>query len=91
MILGESKVEVERHGDNDGMSIYEIWSEGYRISGNASNACFWGSEQGRDFKEACRIFAASNKGFDHNFDPESMTVWGCRLFDNENDARKVFG
>jgi hypothetical protein len=26
-----------------------------------------------------------------SYDPSHLTVWGCRLFDNEVDARKSFG
>jgi hypothetical protein len=28
---------------------------------------------------------------DGNFNPEALTYWGCKLFDNEADARKGFG
>ncbi len=26
-----------------------------------------------------------------DYDPSNLTDWGCRLFDNEEDARKSFG
>lgn len=38
------------------------------------------------FREACDKVCS-----DPNYNAEHLTVWGCRLFDNEADARKSFG
>ena len=69
---------------------FDIWAEGYGASGQGGTACHFGRAYGKDFKEACITFfsVASRPGW---FDPERMTHWGCRLFDNEIDARRSFG
>ena len=70
---------------------YEIWSEGYSCTGNSSGAIYLGTFEAESFKAACDLLAKSDKEFDRLYNPERMTFWGCRLFDNETDARKSFG
>ena len=70
---------------------YEIWSEGYRTTGQLGGVIRHGTCEGRTFKEACINFRNYHSEFKDNFDPINMTFWGCRLFDNEEDARKAFG
>lgn len=72
------------------MKKFEIWCEGYISSGNRGRANCFGSEEANNFKDACISFFAKRE--DNNyFDIDKMTYWGCRLFDNEIDARKSFG
>lgn len=73
------------------MKIFEIWSEGYIIQGNKSTAIYFGREKAETFKEACDNFAKITPNFAEYYNPKKMTFWGCRLFDNETDARKSFG
>lgn len=73
------------------MKNYDIWSEGYRISGGSGRAHFHGSSKGEDFKDACINFAKIDKEFNQYFNQERMTFWGCRLFDNHSDAAQSFG
>ena len=84
---------------------YDIWSEGYQVTGNESGAMFLGKETGRNFQDACmKHFLRSEleqrekytesdyydtKRWDYN--PNSNTFWGCRLFETEEEARKSFG
>lgn len=75
---------------------YEIWTEGYRATGEEQNASLLGKASGFSFKEACDAFHAQLDEPKKNiwsYHPDSGTwsVWGCRLFDNETDARKSFG
>ena len=70
---------------------FEIWSEGYSCTGEFSTAQIHGISSGKNFKEACITFAMSDSDFREFFDKDEMTYWGCKLFDNENDARKTFG
>ena len=70
---------------------YEIWSEGYRCTGNSSGAIFLGTFEAESFKTACDLLAENDKEFGRLYDSERMTFWGCRLFDNEADARELFG
>lgn len=78
------------------MKQYEIWMEGYLCSGMdgiPANAMLLGTVEAESFKEACATLC-SPKGFQKhygNFDSERLSVWGCRLFDNEADARRSFG
>lgn len=73
------------------MKKYEIWSEGYCASGDSAPATLLGVCGGDDFRDACINFANINEPFREEFDSKQMTCWGCRLFDNEADARKSFG
>jgi len=44
----------------------------------------------QNFAEACAVWNRE-KGHPGYFDPERLTYWGCRFFDNEHNARKSFG
>ena len=66
---------------------FDIWSEGFAITGGSSGAHYHGTTSASSFKEACDKYF---KG-DSLYDSERMTYWGCRLFDNSSDARKSFG
>jgi hypothetical protein len=68
---------------------YEIWIEGYRVTGNSSDATLLGTQEGQTFKEACIAYVKRTRQTDYN--EERNSIWGCRLFDNEIDARKSFG
>lgn len=69
---------------------FQIWAEGFAATGQSGKAFLFGESEGADFQEACdRFFARREyKGF---YNPGRLTHWGCKLFDNEQDARKSFG
>ena len=69
--------------------LYEIWIEGYSITGNASGASFMGQAYGKTFEDAC--IAYNEKYPSTTYDPIRNADWGCLLFYNEADARKYFG
>lgn len=71
------------------MREFEIWEEGYAITGNEARASFVGREVGESFLDACKTWFKKHPVKD--YDPERNAVWGCRLYDNEADARKSFG
>lgn len=71
----------------DSLKNYQIWSEGYQITGNSGAAHFRGEARGNSFAAACIALL----GEDEYFDAENLTYWSCRLFDNEEDARMSFG
>ena len=71
--------------------IYEIWSEGYRATGESARAMCHGTAEGQTFQRACEHFALENPEFSRYFNRVQLTYWGCRLFDNSVDARKSFG
>ncbi|MEO3947605.1 hypothetical protein [Gorillibacterium sp. CAU 1737] len=75
------------------MKRYEIWSEGFADSRDRGQAYRLGYGEGATFREACMAFMNADK--EHlqlrYFNGKELTYWGCRLFDNEVDARKSFG
>lgn len=64
------------------MKQYEVWMESHSATGDSSEA--------KTFAEACAVWNRE-KGHPGYFDPERLTYWGCRFFDNEHNARKSFG
>lgn len=69
------------------MKSYDVWMEGYRITGAYAFAHYVGSTTANSFKEACVKLLNT----DTSFNEERLSVWGCKLFDNETDARAGFG
>jgi hypothetical protein len=64
----------------------EIWREGYRITGNESPAALLAVVDAPNLKAACDAHAAADPDWAKHYNPERMTYWGCRLFDNEAEA-----
>ncbi len=76
------------------MKTWEVWSEGYSATGDRGYAQLEGTAEAETFSEACRIVCVDSgkwKEQPGGFDAVGLTVWGCRLFDNESDARWSFG
>lgn len=69
------------------MQTFEVWRSGYRITGNADTAKCLGTVLADDFQHACDLVLDG----DRYYDSERLTWWGCKLHDNEADARKSFG
>lgn len=73
------------------MKSYEVWMEGYAATGEHGTAQHLGNTTAASFKEACKL-VVENKNWDMSYyNPERNTYWGCRFFDNGEDARKSFG
>jgi hypothetical protein len=72
---------------------HEIWTEGYSITGSEGRAQLLATVEAATFAEACdKLCSPAEWQAQHgNYDPQRGTVWGCRLFDNEADARRAFG
>ena len=75
---------------------FEIWSEGYLATGMEGipeKARMLAEVEADSFQEACDKLCSDPDWQRRygNYNPERLTVWGCRLFDNEADARKSFG
>ena len=72
------------------MPVFEIWDSGYRATGECSYAHRLGSAWGISFKAACiTFFYGSNDPRKHtDFDPDTMTYWGCKLFPDGEEAKK---
>ncbi len=67
---------------------FNIWAEGYAVTGQSSGAQKLASSvKAPTFAEACRKHFRNDK----YFDAERLTYWGCKLFDNEAAARVTYG
>ncbi len=83
--------------------IIEIWMEGYIIQGGEDRARLVATIEADNFDEAVQKYNETAKIPAHRREPVAFSqlganwqngvwsIWGCRLFDNEADARKSFG
>jgi hypothetical protein len=72
--------------------IYNIWVEGFSATGQHGPAQFIASVDSTSFKEACIKLATPEIQRKYgNFNETYLTLWGCKLFDNEVDARRNYG
>lgn len=72
------------------MKEYEIWSEGFAATGECAGAHLLGKYNAETWDDAVRMYMQDNPKR-ITVDSRGYTDWGCRLFDNETDARKSFG
>ena len=70
---------------------YQIWTEGYVVTGGSSTATYHGLSKGETFKQAVENFIEENDWDKKLYNSERLTYWGCKFYDNEADARKTFG
>jgi len=69
--------------------LYEIWMEGYVVQGGCGHAHLVASIEANSFQEACdKHFSTVGDGI---YRSSQLSYWGCRLFDNETDAKRTFG
>ncbi len=68
---------------------FEIWMEGYLITGGGGGASFVGSASGVTFHEAVLNWYKDHPNV--NFNPETLTDWGCRLYPTYAEAKRAFG
>jgi len=75
------------------MEEYEVWMEGFSATGERSGAQFQGKIKSESFAGACEKLVGKqlDKNTDGSYRYGIPSIWGCRLFDNEKDARKSFG
>lgn len=77
--------------------VYDIWSEGFCCTGQSGTAqCVARNVEADSFIDAVRKWYnsepdAKNKYGDLSIKKDKAFLWGCKLFDNEADARKSFG
>lgn len=69
---------------------YSIWMERFHAMEEHGFAAFLGDYEADSFPAACKLAAEVHPGYG-KYDSKYNTIWGCRLFDNETDARKSFG
>ena len=67
--------------------LFQVWREGYVITGARGYAHLFGEAEAESFEEVCQIVLEG----DEDFDPERLTTWACRLYPTETLAREYFG
>lgn len=85
---------ILEHAKRDIVMLYEIWSEGFRVSGETGSKAYKiGEQKANSFEEACDLFVKRNPQYKDCYEKRNgvPAYWGCRWFDNEADARKAFG
>lgn len=66
------------------MKKWQVWMESYCGLEKHCPVRLLGEVECQTFECACHVVAGCMEAWD----PEDLTVWGCKLFDNEQDARK---
>jgi hypothetical protein len=61
------------------------------MEGVPAKASLVGKEIANTFKEACVNFYDKHPERKELFNSERLTEWGCKLFDNEVEAKKFLG
>ncbi len=67
-----------------------IWMEGYAATGEWGTAHLLGVFEATDFDDAVKQYSYTTES-KIDYRGGEYSFWGCRLFDNEADARKSFG
>ena len=71
---------------------YLVWREGYSATGETQPAALVGTAMATSWQEARELVYAQqdkvNQGYWNKF---KTTIWGCRLFRTEEEARKSYG
>jgi hypothetical protein len=73
------------------MKTWTVWMEGYSATGESAGAHCVGTVEAETLPDAAEKLFADSKWAGYEFNRERMTYWGCKIFDNEADARKSFG
>lgn len=78
------------------MKVYEVYIEGYCDNGGRALSKYLGQHIGRTFAEAAKQACISRYGEESTktyFDIRNgiPAFWGCRLYDNHEDAARSFG
>jgi hypothetical protein len=74
---------------------WDLWMEGYQATGNFATARFLGSYDAFSYAEAVQQYLDEKHPTDQkqlaSWHDGYCAIWGCRIYDNETDARKYFG
>ncbi len=71
--------------------LFNVWAEGFSVTGEHARASVLGSARAPSFAEACQVVMAKHAEAPRYFDPARLTYWSCRLFPVESDARASCG
>lgn len=71
--------------------MIDLWMEGYALNGDRGTATYLGTFEASTVQEAAKAWATTGSPLAKYLNTARTAVWGCRLFDNEADARRTFG
>lgn len=79
-----------------GKRMIQVWSEGYQATGERADAMLHGTYEAETLDEAVQkhiagLSADQRKYWNKNPQTGNWFMWGCKVFDNETDARKSYG
>ena len=76
------------------MKTFEVWCEGYHVQEGTGQHWLVDTAEAETFKEACDIvFSNPDKSeyWRKCYNPDRLSHWACRLFDNASEAAEAFG
>ena len=73
------------------METYNIWMEGYVATGEYGTHSLLGTSKGNTFKEAVVKWVSNHPDYKSLFDENRLTIWGCKLYPTEEEAKRTFG
>jgi hypothetical protein len=81
------------------MRMFDVWVEGYACNGDRGTAMLFGTTEAESLSDAVEILYSGAAGEPYRKAGHPLRtgadgvvrLWGCRFFDNEADARAVFG
>ncbi|KKL58667.1 hypothetical protein LCGC14_2223060 [marine sediment metagenome] len=70
-----------------------LWVEGYAITGGHSDASCLGTYDAVDLNDAVKQYMEQHPNIVDwdRFGKGRHAIWACEIFDNETDARRVYG
>lgn len=73
-----------------------LWIEGYAATGDGGPAQYLGEYEGEYFEAVAKWAIEKNSRQEwgtlrYDTDTKVWSAWGCRIFDNESEARSAFG
>lgn len=93
-------MEIKRKKEykiENNMKLFEIWMEGFAVTGHHGVAQKLGEAYGTTFEDAIKNYMDKNpdsgiqSGYKNYHASGGYHIWGCKLYDNEKDARESFG
>lgn len=79
------------------MKKYDIWVEGFKVQERSGKAqCLAKDVEGNSLSDAVKTWYSNIPDAEAKYgklriEENDISLWGCRVFDNEIEARKSFG
>ena len=91
---GESLVDQAASKAVPVLHEVEVWSEGFAATGESGKAAHHGTYSAYSLKQAFNMWVSEDSeraAYAVEHLDGTLSYWGCKIFDNGNDARKSFG